>query len=142
MDTGGPATDFLRHMDWDNFDMFTVTRAEMDQISRPVGEFFMRHTRKELLAGAVPRGVSIGPLSSMSDLLHDECLQARNFWKEIDHPELGTSLTYPGEFVKSSEVDCSTRFRAPLIGEHNEAVYNEIGLSKKEIARLKQAGVI
>jgi len=142
MDADGGATDFLLNMDWDNFDMFTVTREEMDRISGPVGEFFMRHTRKELLAGAVPRGVSIGPLSSMQDLLTDECLNARNFWVEIEHPELGTSITYPRDFVKSSEVDCSTRFRAPLIGEHNAEVYSEIGLSKRELITLEQSGII
>jgi crotonobetainyl-CoA:carnitine CoA-transferase CaiB-like acyl-CoA transferase len=142
MDEDGSATDFLRSMDWDSFDMFTVTREEMDNISGPVGEFFKKHTGKELLAGAVRRGVSIGPLSSMADLLNDECLRERNFWVEIEHPELGASITYPREFVKSSGADCSTRFRAPLIGEHNEAVYREIGLSREDLITLKQAGVI
>jgi crotonobetainyl-CoA:carnitine CoA-transferase CaiB-like acyl-CoA transferase len=142
MDTEGMATDFLRNMDWDNFDMFTVTREEMDEISGPVGDFFKKHTRQGLLEGAVPRGVSIGPLSSMEVLLSDECLKARNFWVEIEHPELGTGITYPREFVKSSEMDCSTRFRAPLIGEHNEEVYSEIGLSRQDLLALKQAGVI
>jgi len=136
------STDHLNNMDWDNFDMFTVTREEMDAISNPVGEFFRRHTRKELLAGAVPRGVSIGPLSSMEDLLNDECLRERNFWKEIEHPELGTSITYPREFVKSTEVDCSTRFRAPLIGEHNAEIYQELGLSNQELATLRESGII
>jgi len=142
MEADGGATDFLLNMDWDNFDMFTVTREEMDKISGPVGEFFLRHTRKELLAGAVPKGVSIGPLSSMQDLLTDECLQARDFWVEIEHPELEANITYPREFVKSSEVDCSTRFRAPLIGEHNQEVYNEIGLSKQDLIKLEKDGII
>jgi crotonobetainyl-CoA:carnitine CoA-transferase CaiB-like acyl-CoA transferase len=142
MDEEGRATDFLRHMDWDKFDMFTVTREEMDKISGPVGEFFKSHTSQELLAGAVPRGVSIGPLSSMEDLLNDECLRQRNFWVEIEHPELGAKIINPREFVKSSEADCSTRFRAPLVGEHNENVYGEIGLSGEEISSLKKSGVI
>jgi len=142
MDEEGLATDYQRNMDWDNFDMFTVTKDEMQKILQPVGEFFMRHTSHELLEGAVRRGVSLGPLSSMQDLLNDRCLKERNFWKEIEHPELGTSLTYPREFVRSSEVDCSTRFRAPLIGEHNEEIYKEIGLSKKDMLRLKKAGII
>ena len=52
MDTEGLATDFLRNMDWDNFDMFTVTREVMDQISKPVGEFFLKHTGKGNLDGS------------------------------------------------------------------------------------------
>jgi crotonobetainyl-CoA:carnitine CoA-transferase CaiB-like acyl-CoA transferase len=142
MDVEGLATDYQRNMDWDNFDMFTVTREEMQQVLQPVGEFFLRHTSQELLKGAVTRGVSLGPLSSMRDLLNDECLKERHFWKEIEHPELGASLTYPREFVRSSEIDCSMRFRAPLIGEHNDEVFSKIGISGKELESLKQTGVI
>jgi crotonobetainyl-CoA:carnitine CoA-transferase CaiB-like acyl-CoA transferase len=142
METEGMATDFLQNMDWDNFDMFSVTREVMEQISKPIGEFFMKHTRKEILAEAVPRGISIGPLSSMHDLLEDECLRARDFWKDIEHPELGTSIAYPRAFVRSSEHDLSTRFRAPLVGEHNGAVYKDIGLEKRDLLLLEQAGVI
>ncbi len=142
MNSEGMATDFLLHMDWDNFDMFTVTRDVMDQISGPVGQFFIKHTGKELLKGAVPRGVSIGPLSSISDLLNDECLNARKFWKEIEHPELGESVIYPREFFKSSEKDCSIRSRAPLIGEHNEEIFSRIGISRQDMVIYKQAGII
>ena len=142
MDSEGMSTEFLLNLDWDNFDMFTVTREEMDNISNPVGEFFRKHTGHELLEGAVARGVSIGPLSSMEDLLNDECLKARRFWKDIEHPELGTKIPYPREFVKSTEVDCSTRFRAPLIGEHNDEIYQNMDLSQEDLTSLKQNGII
>jgi crotonobetainyl-CoA:carnitine CoA-transferase CaiB-like acyl-CoA transferase len=142
MSEENPATDFLLNMEWDTFDMFTVNQEVMDKISKPVGEFFRRHTSKELLKGAVPRGVSIGPLSSMHDLLDDECLNARDFWTKIEHPELGTSITYPRTFIRSTEMDCSTRFRAPLIGEHNKEVYNEIGFTEKDLLALQKEGII
>jgi crotonobetainyl-CoA:carnitine CoA-transferase CaiB-like acyl-CoA transferase len=136
------ATDFLLNLDWNNFDMFTVNREVMDKISGPIGEFFLRHTRKELLQGAVPRGVSIGPLSSMQDLLDDECLNARDYWTKIEHPELGASITYPRQYIRSTAMDCSIRFRAPLIGEHNGEVYKDIGLSGKDLQSLKKDGII
>jgi crotonobetainyl-CoA:carnitine CoA-transferase CaiB-like acyl-CoA transferase len=122
--------------------MFTVTQDVMDKISGPVGAFFLRHTRRELLHGAVPRGVSIGPLSGMQNLLDDECLNARGYWAEIDHPELGACLTYPRVYIRSSLMDFSTRARAPLIGEHNDEVYKELGLTKKGMQLLKKDGVI
>ncbi len=136
------ATDFLLNMEWDTFDMFTVNQEVMDKISQPVGEFFLRHTSKELLQGAVPRGVSIGPLSSMQDLIDDECLKARGFWTKLEHPELGTSITYPRTYIRSTEMDYSTRFRAPLIGEHNKEVYQGIGFSEKELELLRKEGII
>jgi crotonobetainyl-CoA:carnitine CoA-transferase CaiB-like acyl-CoA transferase len=142
MDEENMATDFLLNLDWDTFDMFTVTREVMEKISQPIGEFFLKHTCHELLKGAVPRGVSIGPLSGMQDLLDDECLNARNFWTQVEHPELGTAITYPKEFIRASEMDCSTHFRAPLIGEHNDEIYQEIGLSGQELAGLKEKHII
>lgn len=142
MDSEGMATEYLLNKDWDNFDMFAVGREEMELIQKPIGEFFKTHTAKELMAGAVPRQVSIGPLSSMEDLINDEGLNGRDFWVEIEHPELGTGLPYPRRFVESSEEDFSTKFRAPLIGEHNEEIYGGIGISGSEIIRLKQAGII
>ena len=142
MDEEQMATDFLLHLDWDNFDMFTVTQEVMDNISNPISRFFLKHTRQELLRGAVPRGVSIGPLSTMHDLLEDECLKERKYWTQIEHAELGASITYPKEFIRSSEADLSIRFRAPLIGEHNEEVYQGIGLTEKELESLKQQGII
>jgi crotonobetainyl-CoA:carnitine CoA-transferase CaiB-like acyl-CoA transferase len=142
MDEEKLATDYLLNMQWDTFDMFTINQETMDKISKPVGEFFLKHTRKELLQGAVPRGVSIGPLSSMQDLLEDECLNAREFWTKIEYPELGTSITYPRTFIRTTDGDYETRFRAPLIGEHNGEVYKEIGLNEKEILKYEKEGII
>jgi len=137
MDSG-----YLQSVDWANFDMGNVTQEVIDQISRPIEEFFLSHTKRELLEGAVKRQVSACQLSSIQDLLDDATLKARNLWVEIEHPELGISVSYPREFVKSSEKALLTRFRAPLIGEHNKEIYSEIGLSRQDLVLLKQAGIV
>ena len=62
---------------------------------------------------------------------------------ELEHPELGTTITYPGAFTKASEAPPKLSRRAPLIGEHNREIYEkELGLSKEEIVILKEARVI
>lgn len=142
MQAEGMADEYLLSMDWENLDMFQVNQEVIDRISAPIERFFLAHTKQEIAREAVKRRISICPLSSMADLLVDEQLKVRNFWVEIEHPELNARLTYPREFLKSSEKECATRFRAPLIGEHNEEVYTQIGLSKKDLSRLKEAGVI
>ena len=55
---------------------------------------------------------------------------------------MGDAITYPGAFVKPSEAAFGIRHRAPLIGEHNEEIYGELGFSEGELAILKQEGVI
>jgi crotonobetainyl-CoA:carnitine CoA-transferase CaiB-like acyl-CoA transferase len=70
-------------------------------------------------------------------------LVERGFWKEVEHPELGTSLTYPGGFARFTEAECGIRRRAPHIGEHNNEIYHQqMGMSKKELADLKRRHVI
>jgi len=109
----------------------------------PVTKFFKRHTKKELLEGAVKRHIMLFPLGNAQDTLESPQLAARKYWANVEHQELGDTLTYPGPFIKLSETPVAIRRRAPLIGEHNEDVYiNELGLSKKELSTLKQAGVI
>jgi crotonobetainyl-CoA:carnitine CoA-transferase CaiB-like acyl-CoA transferase len=142
MDKEGMANQYLRSIDWETLDMFKVSQEVVDQISQPIEKFFLAHTKKEIARGAAERSISICPLSSMADLLNDGQLESRNFWVEIAHPELNTKITYPREFVKSSQESCATRFRAPLIGEHNGEIYGQIGLSKKELAGLKKDGII
>ncbi len=142
MDSQGMANQYLRSVDWENLDMFKVSQDVVDQISQPIAKFFLAHTKKEIARGAAERSISICPLSSMADLLKDGQLESRNFWVEIAHPELNTKITYPREFVKSSQRTCATRSRAPLIGEHNGEIYGQIGLSQKELVGLKEAGII
>ena len=89
------------------------------------------------------RGIMVYPFFTPREIMELSQLRFRNYWAEVDHPELETSITYPGSFFKTSEAFAMEYRRAPLIGEHNEEVYiNELGLSKEELLTLKQARVI
>ena len=87
--------------------------------------------------------VVLYPCNTTEDLMHDAQLQARGFWTDIAHAELGGALTYPRPCVAFSEASCDIRRRAPLIGEHNEEVYvGELGFSKVDLGRWREKGVI
>ncbi len=66
----------------------------------------------------------------------------KGFWTHLNHPELNTTIPYPRQFVRLSESETITRFRAPIIGEHNREVYGALGFSGQEIVALKEAGII
>jgi crotonobetainyl-CoA:carnitine CoA-transferase CaiB-like acyl-CoA transferase len=62
---------------------------------------------------------------------------------KVEHPELGNSLSYCGPFVKMSETPLKIKRRPPLIGEHNEEVYEEeLHFRREELLFLKQSHVI
>lgn len=142
MASDGLSTKDVEKIDCENMDMANISPETVDLMTTSIQRFFSGHTRKELLEGAVARSISLCPLSSMSDLLNDIQLKSRNFWVEIEHQELGSTITYPREFVKSSEGSYRTRTRAPLIGEHNKEIYEEIGISSTQLIMLKETGVI
>lgn len=134
---------FMKDKDWPSFDYALVTQEEVNRMEVPTGKFFKSHTKKELYDGAIQRGVMLYPAATPKDMLESQQLAYRKFWVKAEHPELGTEITYPGAFVKASETTCEIRRCAPLIGEHNEDVYQkELGLSHDELLTLKQSGVI
>ena len=143
LDSEGMADDFLKGFDWDTFDYATVTQEEIDRISEPTAKFFMAHTKVELLEGAVKHRILFYPQFTTTDILESVQLAARGFWVELEHPELDTTITYPGAFAQISETPLRISRRAPLIGEHNEEIYQkELGISSEELLTLKQAKVI
>lgn len=143
IDREGISCDFLKSIDWENFDMGRLTQKEVDQMQKPSQELFMRHTKQELYSEAIKRRVVLFPMNTTKDIAESAQLADRGYWVEIEHPELGTTVRYAGPFVKASESRIRIWRRAPLIGEHNEEIYGgELGLSKDELVKLKQCGII
>jgi crotonobetainyl-CoA:carnitine CoA-transferase CaiB-like acyl-CoA transferase len=142
MEEEGVGDEFLRTFEWERFDMATASQELIDKISKPIADFFLTRTKKETLDAAVSRNIPVCPLLSMQDILNDPHLAMRGYWSQLEYPELNTTIPYPRQFVRSSENEVITRFRAPLIGEHNREIYSEIGLSGQEMIALKEAGVI
>jgi crotonobetainyl-CoA:carnitine CoA-transferase CaiB-like acyl-CoA transferase len=62
---------------------------------------------------------------------------------DVEHPELKTSLTYPGVSCRVDENSYRVRRRAPLIGEHNRDIFQrELGLSDNDFITLKSRRII
>ena len=99
-------------------------------------------TKEEFFNYVLDKDMLGYPVATARELLEDEQHKARGLWQEVEHEELGTTITYPAFSTKFSSIACGFWRRAPLIGEHNEEVYGEIGLNNSDILRLKKADVI
>jgi crotonobetainyl-CoA:carnitine CoA-transferase CaiB-like acyl-CoA transferase len=104
--------------------------------------FLMAHTKEELFVGAQERGVVLMPINTAKDLVEDIGLRERNYFVDVEHPELGATVKYPGPPFRMAATPWSIRRRAPLIGEHNLEVYEEIGFSKEQLAEMLATKVI
>ena len=139
----GMATDFLKEYDFEKLDYQEVTQDVIDNLEEPTGKFFKSLTKAQLLAGAVKYRILFYPQFTTDDIMKDIQLIDRGFWEEIDHPELGATLKYPGAFAVLSETPLKVTRRAPLVGEHNQEIYKSIlGLTGEEISKLEQTRII
>jgi len=143
MDSEGMAPAFFKEIDWWELDFSDVDQELRNRIEDPIMDFFRTHTREEIFKEAVSRRILILPVFKADDMLESPELAARQYWTELEHPELGTSITFPGAFFKSSETLWNIKRRAPLIGEHNEEIYmKELGFSREEYILLKENHII
>lgn len=102
----------------------------------------MNYSAEEIMTKLQSAGVPAGVLQTAEDLMeNDPQLKHRHFFWEVNHPEIGRHRIRGPSFVLSKS-QYEVR-RAPLLGEHNEYVFEEIlGMSDDEIAELIIEGVI
>jgi crotonobetainyl-CoA:carnitine CoA-transferase CaiB-like acyl-CoA transferase len=142
-DEHGMTDEYLKSIDWATYEWRSQTREEADRVQEYFVKFFRTMTKAELLEQALARRIMIQPVSSPKDILDHVQLKAREYWQEIEYPELGTSFKYPERVSLNSVTPCYNWRKAPAIGEHNDEIYRtELGYSAEDLSRFKEAGVI
>lgn len=81
-------------------------------------------------------GIPCGPINTYQDVFRDPHVLAREMLVEIDHPVLGPTRAL-GTPIKMSGTPLNPRRRAPLLGEHTEAILKSLGYSQDEIAAIR-----
>jgi crotonobetainyl-CoA:carnitine CoA-transferase CaiB-like acyl-CoA transferase len=134
---------WLKGYDPRTFDGSSITQEERERMNEVFLNYFRTKTKKELFEAALEKGIVLCPMNTIKDVVESPQLATRDFFIEVEHPDLGESITYPGFSVKVDGASPKTMRRAPLIGEHNEDIYEkEMGISRERLIILKQAGVI
>jgi benzylsuccinate CoA-transferase BbsE subunit len=120
-----------------------ATQSDLDHVYGIVSAWMARHTKQEVYAAARRHRFLAFAVNDAADLAASEQLQARNYFVQVPHPELGEDLTYPGAPFRMSRTPWQAGPRAPLLGEHNAEIFGgELGLSSAELGTLLAARVI
>jgi crotonobetainyl-CoA:carnitine CoA-transferase CaiB-like acyl-CoA transferase len=139
--SGGGAAD----LDDDKFkDMDYQIRPEVrEHITEVTDAFTKSHDKKWVCEEGQKRGVIAIPFNNARDVVENPQLVSRNFFVDVEHPELGKTFKYPGAPYRLAETPWKIKRRAPLIGEHNNEIYKkEMGFTSEQMATLKGQGVI
>ncbi|MBI2916660.1 MAG: CoA transferase [Chloroflexi bacterium] len=122
---------------------FRETREAMEHVDDVFRRFLATRTRDEVTAGGQGRRILIGQVQAPQEVAHDPQLNSRDYFVEVCHPQAGQTLRYPGPAYRLSATPWRVTRPAPLPGEHNDEIYGkELGLTPRQMAALKAAGVI
>jgi len=114
-------------------------QEELDQI---IGEWTASRSPQEITQALQAVGVAALPAHNGHTLVEDPQLRERGVMQQIEHPLTGKRLV-AGPPWRFSRTPASIRRPAPLLGEHNRYVLNELlGLPAEEIQRLTDEGVL
>jgi benzylsuccinate CoA-transferase BbsE subunit len=118
-------------------------RANIDHLVGLVSAWAKTKTKGEFFHEGQKRGLECAPINSISGALADPQLHSREYWVEVEHPELRRQFSYPGAPCRFEETPWSVRRRAPLIGEDNTVIYQqELDMSKQELRSLAERGIV
>jgi len=132
---------FVMVMDPEAYTKFL--KEDYAPVDKCLREFLKSHTKEELYNGAQQRRLQLSMVSTVEDLMNNPQLEALGYFNDIEHDELGRTLKYPGAPYHLSETPWKIRRRAPLIGEHNQEIYEkELNFSPEEINLWKQKNII
>lgn len=100
-----------------------VARAKFGAGRDAVNFLAERLTAYEFFTGGQQRNFQFGIIYSPEEALEDQHLVARGFPVEVEQPQLGRSVRYPGAPYRFNRTPWQIRRRAPLLGEDNAAVF-------------------
>ncbi len=125
-------------------DLTTATgrRQAHDRIDTFLREWCRARSADEIVGQLWDAGVPVGKVVQPHHQPNLAQLAARNFFEEMDHPVIGRSRysTMPMQFSRGAER--IHQRHAPLLGEHNEELLGELGLTRSEMDVLEADGII
>ena len=118
-------------------------RAQHDLVDQELEGWLAGKARDEVLAELLGAGIPAATLINAHSLMPNSQLQARGFFQNMVHPRAGEAR-YPGLPMAFSGLPRALHRRPPpVLGQHNDEVLgDELGLSKDELARLREEGII
>ncbi len=116
--------------------------ADVDALEAAVGEWTQLWDAQTLQARLQRAGVAAGVVHSTLSHLTDPQLEARGWWRFLEHPDTGVRR-YGGFPWRFSRTPASVTRPAPRLGEHTVEILTELlGHHDAEIGAWLEAGVI
>jgi crotonobetainyl-CoA:carnitine CoA-transferase CaiB-like acyl-CoA transferase len=119
-----------------------ITEHYPHEVDALLAPWLLARDKATIFAEAQAQRIPAGPVNTFQDVVEDAHLRQRRYFVTVERQETGP-LTYPGAPYRLGKTPWAIRRPAPRLGEHNEEVYaGRLGVSREELRRLGQAGII
>ena len=119
----------LGNPDWTEDPRYRDRRAMSDQYPEEaeslIAPWFKEHNKDEILQLCLENRIPCAPVLTMDEALESPHLLARRWFREIDHPRVGT-LKYPGPPMRLHGSPLKVSGPAPMLGEHSDDVLDDL----------------
>lgn len=135
----GKAQD-LANPEWDDM-AYRIENAE--HLFDVLDEWSKDYESKDLIERAQALRQPYAMVRGPESMFDDEQLSARGYFVEVDHPELGRKIRYPGAPYVFNGTPWQVRRRPPLLGEHTgEILRDDLEIAPEEVATLYAQRII
>lgn len=137
-----------RLLDWVNDPVLAADPTVADEDGREskrdfildrLSEWSKQYTKAELVEQAQKRHIPASPVATTDDLARDPQLIARGFFRELDHPDLGTISVPVGAIGRGKAAGPRP---APHLGQHTTALLEELGHGRPVQRALVERGIV
>ena len=112
------------------------------EIAPQIQNWVLKQKKQDLYHRGAQKGIPMGPVNTVKDVLESEQYAARGYFVEVDHPKAGKHK-YPGWAYQMSATPARVSRPAPLLGQHNkEVICSVLGYSEPEFRRLEECGAV
>jgi formyl-CoA transferase len=123
---------------------YSTTAARLsrrEEVDRIVGEWIAERTVAEAVEALSAAGLAAAPVRTYAECARDAHVLEREMLQPL-RLEDGSVVPITGPAAKLSRTPTRLRTAAPALGEHTEAILEELGLAPAEREKLRLSGVL
>jgi crotonobetainyl-CoA:carnitine CoA-transferase CaiB-like acyl-CoA transferase len=141
------ATLDARFLEWDwitipqRIQSGEVTDDDLEAVRSQLAAHLAGYGKRDLLEVAIARKFLLAPIFEFKDLAESPHNLERGTFVTLED-SAGRRRTTPGPFVRARGLAPPAPRAAPSLGEHDQEVYAEIGLTARELAAARADGLV
>ena len=131
----------MGHAEWLDDGRFATVLARHDNhdaLDEAIAAWTSQRSAYDVMHTLQAAGVKASAVLDGRDALLDPHLRARQQYDLVEQPMLGMRLLPKHTAARFTRFNTAPRMPAPLLGQHNDEILEELGYSESEIAELRE----